>query len=155
MAHDARVRDAVENARELLRGVGYECATTAEDLILWFQADTPYDEGFGIDSLIQTPLLVAHELVEIERVKAMGLRLTKDVIVENMEKVDDAHLEATRVELELAIAVGDLRHVEARMGHLAMWLEDPSVTDENKGKYRELRDRTMRAMESLRSRGCA
>jgi hypothetical protein len=151
-ANESNVLEAVENAREMLRRVGYECGTTVEDLVLWFQADTPYDEGFGLDSLVKSPLLVAHELVEIERVKAMGLRLTKDVIVENMEKVDDAHLDATTVEIELALSLGELDHVNERMGHLGMWLEDPSVTEGNRRKYRELREKTLLAVEALKRR---
>jgi len=39
--------------------------------------------------LTVNPLYMVHELVEIENVKAMGLELTKDVIIRNMQKVDD------------------------------------------------------------------
>ena len=151
MTRDTGIKDAVENARALLRGIGYECGTTMDELELWFQADTPYDQGVDLDFIVKVPLLVAHELVEIEKVKAMGLRLTKDVIVKNMEKVDDAHLEATKVEMALALSMRDVRHLNERMGDLRMWLEDPSVTAENKRRYAALREDTLQALAVMES----
>jgi hypothetical protein len=150
MVRDAEIRNAVEDARSLLSNHGYDCRTTVEDFILWFQADTPYDLGGEFDSVIHNPLLVAHELVEIENVKAMGLKLTKDVIVKNLQKVDDAHLKATRIELELAILLRNTQHVSERIDNISMWLEDPSVTPESKDQYRELRAKTLDALACLK-----
>jgi len=144
------LRSAVETARALLRDNGYHCETTAEDFILWFRADTPYDQGDEINHVIVSPLYMAHELVEIENVKAMGLELTKDVIIRNMQKVDDAHLKATRIELQLAVSMRDIRHISERMNHISMWIEDPSVTQENKDLYRELRVKTLEALARLK-----
>ncbi len=150
MVRDEEVRNAVENARALLSGIGYECGTTMDEFLLWFQADTPYDQGDEFEQVIRNPLYVAHELVEIEKVKAMGLKLTKDVIVKNMQKVDDAHLEAMRVELRLALSLRDVRHVEERIRHIGMYLDDPSVTPRNKMEYADLREQTKQALEALR-----
>lgn len=149
MVRDAEIRNAVENARSLLSNHGYDCRTTVEDFILWFQADTPYDQGGEFDYVIHNPLLVAHELVEIENVKAMGLKLTKDVIVKNLQNVDDAHLKAVLVEIELAISLKNSRHIRERVDHIRLWIEDPSVTPENKDQYRELRAKTLDALARL------
>jgi hypothetical protein len=149
MVRDAEIRIAVENARSLLGDHGYECRTTVEDFLLWFQADTPYDQGGEFDCVIQNPLLVAHELVEIENVRAMGLKLTKDVIVKNMQKVDDAHLKAARVEIELAFSLGNTQHVRERIVHVGMWIEDPSVSPGNKEQYRELREKALKTLTAL------
>jgi|SRR3989339_955079 len=149
MVRDADIKNAVENARALLRKHGYDCGTTVEDFVLWFQADTPYDQGGEFDAVIHNPLLVAHELVEIENVKAMGLKLTKDVIVKNMQMVDDAHLKATRIELDLAICLKDVQHIGERLDHIRMWLDDPSVTCENKEQYRRLRATTVETLARL------
>jgi hypothetical protein len=88
--------------------------------------------------------------VEIENVKAMGLELTKDVIIRNMQKVDDAHLKATRIELQLAVSMRDIRHISERMNHISMWIEDPSVTPENKKQYGELKARVHEVLVSLK-----
>jgi hypothetical protein len=149
MSRNAGISKAVDDARQLLKDHGYICQTTEEDLVRWFEADTPFDENFGLDKVIGIPLLVIHELVEIENVKKMGLALTKDVIVKNLEKVDDAHLVATQVELRIAASVGDIDHLRSRLGNIRMWIEEPSVTAENKERYRHLYDETAAAIERL------
>ena len=149
MAREVEVREAVENARHLLRRHGYDCQTTADDLVLWFQADTPYDQGTGIDDVIRVPLLVAHELVEIDNVKEMGLALTKDVIVKNMEMVDDAHLKAAQIEIQLAISIKNTQHIKNRIEDIHRWIKDSSVTAENREKYRELRAKALKALADM------
>lgn len=94
-------------------------------------------------------MIVAHELAEIENVKRMGLALTKDVIVNNLEKVDDAHMVATEAELRIAIAPRDVKHIRNRLENIKMWSEDSTVTSENKEKYRELYSKIVRVLESL------
>jgi len=128
---------------------GYDCTTTADDLRRWFEADTPFDENFGLDEVLKHPLIVVHELVEIENVKRMGLSLTKDVIVRNLEKIDDAHMIATEVELKIAIATGDVNHIRDRLENIRMWSEDDTVTPENKEKYRKMHSETLRVLQSL------
>ncbi len=150
MASDSEVRRAVAEAKNILREHGHECQTTAEELVLWFQADTPFDENFGLDVIIKTPLLVVHELVEIEQVKKMGLALTKDVIVNNLEKVDDAHMRAAEVELRIAASENDLEHLLARAENVRMWSEDDSVTHTNKLLYKDMHDRTLDAVARIR-----
>ncbi len=152
MVRDAEIRNAVENARSLLGDHGYDCRTTVEDFILWFQADTPYDQGGEFDYVIRSPLLVAHELVEIESVKAMGLNLTKDVILENVHRVDDAHLTATQTELELAASLRDTPHISERIKHISMWIEDSSVSAENKAKYLVLKGRALEILADLQQK---
>ena len=151
MALDPEVRRAVEEAKDILRKHGFECQTTAEDLVLWFQADTPFDENFGLDVIIKTPLLVVHELVEIEQVKKMGLALTKDVIVNNLEKVDDAHMRAAEVEFRIAASKNDLGHLLERAANIKMWSEDDTVTQTNKMLYRDMYDRTLDVIDEIRN----
>ena len=98
MATNPEIDQAVQEAKQLLDYHGYACAATAADLRQWYEADTPFDDNFGLDEVLRHPLLVTHELVEIDNVKRMGLSLTKDVIVTNLEKIDDAHLIATKAE---------------------------------------------------------
>ncbi len=140
---------AVAEAKRLLSEHGYECQATAGDMILWFQADTPYDEDFGLDKVITRPLIVVHELVEIDNVKRMGIALTKNAIVDNIEKVDNAHLKAAEVELQIATFMGEAEHLRWRLEHIRMWSEDPSVTPSNRAKYKELLAKVAKTIESL------
>ena len=149
MVTDSEVDQAVQEAKQLLKDHGYDCTTTAYDLRRWFEADTPFDEGFGLDEVLKHPLIVAHELVEIEIVKRMGLFLTKDVIVVNLEKIDDAHMIATEIELKMAIAMRDAKHLRDRLRDIRMWSEDETVTPENKERYRNMHSDTLKALESL------
>jgi len=140
---------AVTEAKRLMSEHGYECQATAEDLILWFQTDTPFDEDFGLDKVIAIPLIVVHELVEIDNVKRMGIALTKNAIVDNIEKVDDAHLKAAEVELQIAASLGDARHLRWRLERIRMWSEDPSVTPLNRERYKEMLAKVTEIVEDL------
>ena len=149
MVTNPEVDEAVQEAKQLLKDHGYDCTTTADDLRRWFEADTPFDEDFGLNEVLKQPLIVVHELVEIENVKQMGLSLTKDVIIKNLEKVDDAHMIATEVELKIAIALRDVDHIRDRLENIRMWSEDDTVNPENKEKYRRMHSETLNALQSL------
>jgi hypothetical protein len=141
---------AVEEARRMLSENGYHCDVEVSDLVKWFEADTVYDQDFGLDKVIGVPLLVVHELVEIDNVKRMGLALTKDVILKNQEAVDTAHIRATEVEMQVALSVGDLDHVRSRLRDLTSWVEDPSVTAEHRKELESLRASVSAALERER-----
>jgi len=149
MASMDEVEIAVQEAKRLLSEHGYDCQVEAEELRLWFEADTIYDMDFGLDKVIARPLIVVHELVEIDNVKKMGLTLTKDVIVNNAQKVDDAHLKATEVELEIAASLGDLKHIRDRLDDIRMWMEDTSVTPGDRRRYREMWERLSKNLENM------
>ena len=149
MAENGEVDRAVAEAKQLLSQHGYDCQATAEDLILWFQADTPYDENFELEKALAKPLIVVHELVEIDNVKRMGIALTKNAIVDNIEKVDDAHLKAAEVELQIAASLGDARHLRWRLEHIRIWSEDPSVTPSNRERYKEMLAKVAETVEDL------
>lgn len=82
MVDYSSVQQGVRGFKRLLDDHGIECSTTAEDLIAWFQADAPYPD-FGVDEMLEMPLIVAHELVKIHEVKKMGLKLTNEAILKN------------------------------------------------------------------------
>jgi len=149
ITRNSEVRKAVKNAKQLLQNHGYDCQVTAEDLVQWFEADTPYNQGTGLDEVIRNPLFVAHELVEIDNVKEMGLALTKDVIVKNMKKVDDAHLKAAQIEIQLAISMNKTQHIKDRIKDIQSWIKDSSVVEENKKEYRELKAKALRALAEM------
>ena len=152
MSSKELINRKVREAKSVLRDHGYDVRTTSRDLQAWFRAYTPYEDT-DLDNALKEPLIVIHELVEIELVKMMGLRLSKNVIVNNLEAVDRAHLEATKAEMAIALKIGAVRHVRGRMKDMARWIKDPTVTKEQKLEYRNLLARTRRALGGSPGKG--
>ncbi len=138
----------MENARSLLAEHGRTCTTSVEDLKQWFLAETPFDKDFGLNQVVKSPLLVVHELVEIEEVMRMGLTLSKNVIVDNLGKVDDAHLKAVKVEIDIALSKRNRRHLRDRMEDLRSWIKDSSVSPRNRSEYARLLRRVAGSLSS-------
>lgn len=135
------VAKKVEKAKETLKEHGYTCNVLTEDFIKWFKTDTIVDD-IELDEVLKEPFLVIHELVEIGEVKRIGLKITKDVIIKNPEKIENAHLKAAKIEFEIAEKLGDYSHLEKRLKHVKAWCNDPTVPLEYKEKYRELYNKT-------------
>jgi len=131
------VARALNRAKALLRHIDVEVEVSSADLVRWFAAETPYPD-LSLAAVLRRPLLVVHELVEIDVVKRMGLRLTARVILENMKAVDAAHLRAAEVEMDLAVALGKWAHLRYRLPHMRGWCEDPLVTPSLRSRYRRL-----------------
>jgi|GEM_PF-1636631 len=134
---EKRLRAAVRKSKGLIQVHGRNCKTTTEQLMAWFKADTPYEDG-TLDDIIDNQYLIVHELVEIEEVLRMGLRINKRTIIDNLEKVDEAHLEATKMELRVAAHEGDFNHIRSRLRDIEMWISDPAVTPPQRREYARL-----------------
>lgn len=143
----ARFEAAVAAGNARLGRHGFPQRGTAAELEAWLQTDTPYPNPEPGD-LLDTPYLVVHEIVEIDAARRRGLRITKDVIVRNMEAINDAHLEAAEVELRIAAAEGDRAYVNERLADLRSWCEDPVLTGAQRRAYEALRDRVTRWLEA-------
>lgn len=135
-----RFETAVAEARALLARHGYAYRGDSDALMAWLQTDTPYPNPSPAE-LLETPLLVVHELVEIAEVQGMGLRITRDVIVKNLEKINDAHLRAAEVEIAIAMDEGRTDYVRSRVPDVAGWCEDPLLTPSQKREYEAFRAR--------------
>ncbi len=133
----------------LLARHGFAARGTAGELRDWLQTDTPYPNPEP-DDLLNSPFLVVHEIVEIDEAKRRGLRITKDVIVRNMETINDAHLAAAQVELRIAAAEGAVAYVESRLADLRGWCEDPLLTLAQRSAHEAFRDRVARWVEAAR-----
>ena len=147
MAENINVINSIKNAKEILEKYGYICDVSVEDLKKYFEADTIYSD-IRLDEVLKHPLLLIHEIVEINEVKRMGLKLTKDVIIKNHEVVDEAHLTAAEIELEIAKEIGDYKHIKYRLKHVRSWCEDPLVLPKLKDRYKELYIKTNQALSS-------
>lgn len=147
MASNEQIREAVDQAKSLLRKHDLICTTSIADLKAWFEAETPF-ENSNLDEVIRNRFFVIHELVEIEEVRKMGLQIGKRTIVDNLDKVDVAHLRATRVELMVALSLGDREHIAGRLPDIEMWIADDTVTPSQKKEYRKLLAAAKRMVEA-------
>ncbi len=134
--------DAFNKAQKLLENYGYSFNVTVEELRDYSKSDTFYPSAIPWSQILQSRLIVAHEIVEIAALKQMGLRITSEVVVRNFEQVYRAHLRATMVELEIAEAIGAYDHIEERLGVIENWRSDPLVPMNLKDDYENLSIRT-------------
>ncbi len=143
-----RFEEAMQRANAILRDRGRSYPVTAEDLMAWLQTDTPYPNPTPCD-LLDNAFLVIHEIVEIDSIRRMGLVITKDVIVKNMEKVNVAHLAAARVEFDVAASYGDVDYLRSRFQDLQGWCEDPLLSAPLRLEYESFRRETERTLARL------
>ena len=135
------VRAAVDKAKEIMADCGIKVEVTADQLWDWFQTDLPVPD-VELGEVVIDPLTVIHELVEIDEILKMGLAITKDVIIKNPEKVDDAHLRAAKVELEVAKAIRAVDHMRERILSIEGWCVDKTLSEDRKAEYRRLLAKT-------------
>ena len=94
-----RIEEALKPARKVLREHGYDWDISAEDLRAYSEAETLYPSAISWNAILRNRLIVAHEVVEIAELKRMGLEITPDVIIGNLEEVYQAHLVASEAEM--------------------------------------------------------
>ncbi len=148
----AQFEAAVAAGNALLARRGFREQGRADELEAWLRTDTPYPNPEPVD-LLDSPFLVVHEILEIAEAKRKGLRITKDVIVRNMEAINDAHLVAAEAELRIAAAEGDVAYVRSRFEDLRRWCEDPLLSARQKAAYESLRDRVARWLAARKQKG--
>lgn len=134
---DSEIEERLEKAKETLKEHGYLCEVSAREVKKYLQADTYY-ETLSMDDILKDPFLVIHEVVEVNEILKRGLKITKDVITKNYEKVMEAHLTAAEVELEISKKMGNYENIETKIRYIKGWEEDPLLTDELKEKCRNL-----------------
>jgi ribosomal protein S18 acetylase RimI-like enzyme len=137
---------ALRRARTLLRRHGYEHDVAVEDLQTYARADTLYPSAISWEEIVANPLIMAHEVVEIAELKRMGLEITPDVIVRNVDEVYRAHLVAGEVEVAIALATGDVAHLRQRSKAVQSWIDDPLVPPTLRERYQALGAQVCRAV---------
>jgi hypothetical protein len=131
------IQAAVDKAKELMLDCGLDVDATTEDLIEWFDTELPFPD-ITLGEVVMDPLLVVHELVEIDEMLKMGFTLAKDVIIKNPEKVDDAHLKAAAIEMKIAHSIGAAEHLRDRIGDIESWCVNKALSESRSADYRRL-----------------
>jgi hypothetical protein len=115
----------------------YPCNITADDLIRYFQTDTFYPD-LGLSGILDNDWLVLHELVELQEIKRMGFRITKQFALRYNAEIENAHLKATEIECKIAFMAGDIAHLKKRLRHIKMWSRDSGPALSFRKKYSAL-----------------
>ncbi|MCJ7562160.1 MAG: hypothetical protein MUO84_04020, partial [Thermoplasmata archaeon] len=144
----AEVEAAVARAKELMSANGQECNTTASDVMRYFAA-YPYMADMTLDVIIKFPLLVVHEMVEIEGLKRFGIQLDRDSILNDPVRVEEAHYQAAILEMNMAYSLRDCNHVKMRLGVIRTWLLDDRIDNGYKALYAELYARVISMLDEL------
>jgi len=142
------IQAAVDKAKGLLLDCGLDIDATTDDLIDWYDTDLPTPD-ITLGEVVINPLLVVHELVEIDEVLKMGFTLAKDVIMKNPEKVDDAHLKAAEVEMRIAHEIGAAEHIRDRIKDMERWCVDKTLSEGRKADYGRLLATTRKYLSDL------
>ncbi len=142
------IQAAVDKAKDLMLDCGLDVDATTVDLIDWFATDLPIPD-ITLGEVVMDPLLVVHELVEIDEMLKMGFTLAKDVIMRNPEKVEDAHLKAAEVEMRIASEIGAAEHIRDRIKDMERWCVDKALSEGRKAEYRRLLATTKEYLSDL------
>ncbi len=137
-------------ARSLLQQHGYECDVAVEELRTYAETDTFYPSATTWDEILQDRLVTLHEVIEIAELKRMGLEITRDVVVRNVDEVYEAHLKAAEIEMEIAEALADYQHIQDRLSVFASWTQDPLVPPGLFERYEKLHARARRILAGRR-----
>ena len=151
MATMEEIQAAVDKAKELMLDCGLDVDATTEDLIEWFDTELPFPD-ITLGEVVMDPLLVVHELVEIDEMLKMGFTLAKDIIKKNPEKVDDAHLKAAAVEMKIAHSIGAAEHLRDRIKDMEGWCVDKALSESRRADYRQLLTTTKNYLFELERR---
>lgn len=142
------VFSSLRQARKVLRQRRHVCHTSAREFVRWLRTETPYPNP-TFDEIVNNPFFVIHELVEIEEVKRMGLRMTKDVIVKNPLPIAAAHLKAAEVEFRVAYETGDIQHLRVRVEDAKAWCKDPVLMPSLRRRHEVFRDKWTQRLFAL------
>jgi len=137
MVSREEIQTAVDNAKEIMLDCGLNVDATVEDLIDWFDTELPVPD-ITLGAVLLDPLLVVHELVEIDEMLKMGFKLSKDVIMKNPIEVDDAHLKAAEIEMRIAHSIGAAEHIRDRIKDVESWCVDKALPERRKAEYKQL-----------------
>jgi hypothetical protein len=117
-------------------GCGVDLDVSSYDLWDWFCAYLPLPD-LDLGDMIVDLLLAVHELVEINEVLKKGVTTAKDAIINNTEKVEDAHLKVTMIELMVARAIGAKEHIQGLLLDIERWSTKKALSETRRG-YRDL-----------------
>ena len=102
----------VEECKKALERVGIETEVTPAELWDYLNARTYENDVYEPGEILSNDYLVIHEVREIECLKARGLEITPNVIIENPKETYECHLIALEAELQRAGKEGNAKWIK-------------------------------------------
>ncbi len=102
----------------------------AQELIDYFSGEAPSGDTTTIDDVLESKWLLVHEIIEIDQLKKMGFQISVNLLHTHPIEVFQAHLTATKYELNFASEANDSSWVKSRLVHVRSWLEDTTLPNE-------------------------
>ncbi|MGQ4891595.1 MAG: hypothetical protein ACP6IP_03800 [Candidatus Njordarchaeia archaeon] len=106
------------------------CSISLQELITYISAPTYTGDQTTTEEIFSDIYLTYHELVEICELKKMGIKITKNVILEHPKECYIAHYIALKRELELAKENRETARIKRRLENIKSYLADPNVPRE-------------------------
>jgi hypothetical protein len=142
----------IEKAKEMMADAGIDSEVTYEDLLSWCDSELPVPE-IAIGDIVVDPLLLVHEMTEIDEIMKLGLELTKDALGKDPEKVAAARLRAMAMELDVARHFKAVGHIRRRLEDLEARAKDNALTEDVRKGYSRLRTASKETLEALEKAG--
>ena len=143
------IQAGIEKAKEMMADAGIDSDVTYEDLVSWCESELPLPE-ITIGDIVVDPLLLIHEMTEIDEMLKMGLELTKDALGKDPNRVATARLRAMEKELDVARHFNAVEHIRRRLEDLETRAKDNALTEDVRRGYSRLRTaskETLRVLE--------
>ncbi len=102
----------------------------AQELIDYFSGEAPLGDTTTIDDILDSKWLLIHEIIEIAELKKMGFQISVQLLYNHPIEVSQAHLKATKYELNFASEANDSSWVKSRLVHVRSWLEATTLPNE-------------------------
>ncbi len=110
----------------------------AQELIDYFEGEAPSGDTITLDDVLQSKWLLIHEIIELNELKKMGLKISASLLFSESEKVNQAHLIATEWKLALAFDAKDFSWIATRLVHIKSWLEDSSISKDSSDRCKAM-----------------
>lgn len=134
-----RIKARISEITETLRENGYEPVEISEyEFYLYLTGETPYQEKYRLDDILESEFLMIHEVVEIGEFKRKGLPINRRTVMDSHPVVYEAHLIATEVELSYALKTGNYSWIRTRLRDMRSWKDDEFLPSDLLPKINEL-----------------
>ncbi|MBK5112136.1 MAG: hypothetical protein KGD59_04485 [Candidatus Heimdallarchaeota archaeon] len=133
------IQKKIDTISDYLREHNYSIVEIqAKELISYFDGEAPSGDTITLEQVLQSKWLLVHEVVEICELKKLGYSISFDLLVSKPIEVFQAHLTATKWELQLAKKEGADEWIRKRLNNVRSWLEDPNLLPTFTSKCHEL-----------------
>jgi len=134
-----KIKIKIEEISRILRELGYDLKSISEkEFYYYLTGETPYQEAYKLNDVLENEFLMLHEVVEISELKKMGIPINRSTVMDFHTKVYEAHLTATDIELSYALKKRDFSWIKTRLEHAKQWINDEYLPPSLVPKVNEL-----------------